>query len=836
MREGPDRWGVASQTDRLLPASSAAVLIAAVLAASCCSSESPDAAYSRASEAYFRGDLDKAILYASASGARWNSDRNSPWFWKFRLQQAEALHAESKDVEAAGLLSDPVPARAELNQLEVRRLIDKATLPSDKATAAKLLQEAGAAVTDPELKIRVSLVEGSFHRRESDAGEASFRAALEMANRERNLYYQASALNNLSLSSKALQRYEESIALGLQALDIADRTGARRIAAAAHGNLGSTYALLGRFDLAFEHQEKAIRIFEEIGARPNLTTALGELGLQYDLQGETDLAVVALQKAYDIADLDVDAERYASNLSLALIRAQQWDLAFQWNDRASELARLANDKNGFPYLERNRAQIAYGRKAPELAASICNELLSATATPPGLRWELLALLGKIDSDAGRFSGANRKFEAARKIIEGTRSDLLYSQNRITLLSRLIGFYQDYVDALVLQSDNAGALRVVESSRARVLGEKIGREIKAEEFPNPASLRSLARSTDSSLLTFWIAPKRSFAWLIAANGIQRFDLPPAAEIEQLVTRYRGVVEHSLTDPIASREPSAAALWSKLLADIAPRIRKGSRLLVIPDGPLHRVNLETMVAPTPEPHYWIEDVELAVAPSLTIAASRPAAEPRRAPSLLLIGAPDYSGTAYTQLPKADAELHHIEAHFAGVAQRVITGAQASPAAYGQAGPAGFSLIHFAAHAEANAEKPLESAIVLSRQGGEDKLYARDVIDIPIHADLVTISACRSAGARTYAGEGLIGFAWAFLQAGARDVVAGLWDVSDTSTEALMDRFYAGINSGQDPVTALRSAKLALLKGDERYRKPFYWAPFQAYVGSAARMPSR
>ena len=72
----------------------------------------------------------------------------------------------------------------------------------------------------------------------------------------------------------------------------------------------------------------------------------------------------------------------------------------------------------------------------------------------------------------------------------------------------------------------------------------------------------------------------------------------------------------------------------------------------------------------------------------------------------------------------------------------------------------------------------------------------------------------------------------QAGARDVVAGLWDVSDSSTEVLMDRFYAGISSGQDPVPALRSAKLALLKGEERYRKPFYWAPFQAYLGSAAR----
>src|ERR1051326_5788361 len=47
--------------------------------------------------------------------------------------------------------------------------------------------------------------------------------------------------------------------------------------------------------------------------------------------------------------------------------------------------------------------------------------------------------------------------------------------------------------------------------------------------------------------------------------------------------------------------------------------------------------------------------------------------------------------------------------------------------------------------------------------------------------------SAGTRTYAGEGLLGFAWAFLNAGAHAVIAGLWDVSDVSTSQLMDRLY-------------------------------------------------
>ena len=59
----------------------------------------------------------------------------------------------------------------------------------------------------------------------------------------------------------------------------------------------------------------------------------------------------------------------------------------------------------------------------------------------------------------------------------------------------------------------------------------------------------------------------------------------------------------------------------------------------------------------------------------------------------------------------------------------------------------------------------------------------------------------------------------------MVAGLWDVSDSSTEPMMDRFYAGIAAGQNPMSALHRAKLALRQDDPRIAKPFYWGPFQA-----------
>ena len=104
----------------------------------------------------------------------------------------------------------------------------------------------------------------------------------------------------------------------------------------------------------------------------------------------------------------------------------------------------------------------------------------------------------------------------------------------------------------------------------------------------------------------------------------------------------------------------------------------------------------------------------------------------------------------------------------------------------------------------DDPLDSAIILSPHGDTYKLYARDIARLPIHANLVTLSACRSAGSRTYAGEGLVGFAWAFLEAGAQNVVAGLWEVDDASTAKLMEAMYAQLRRGATPQQALRTAK--------------------------------
>ncbi len=128
-----------------------------------------------------------------------------------------------------------------------------------------------------------------------------------------------------------------------------------------------------------------------------------------------------------------------------------------------------------------------------------------------------------------------------------------------------------------------------------------------------------------------------------------------------------------------------------------------------------------------------------------------------------------------------------------------------------------------------------MVLSKEPGGDtyKLYARDIVTRHLQAELVTISACYGSGTRAYSGEGLVGLSWAFLRAGAHNVIGALWEVSDApATPELMDSLYRELKDGKDPATALRDAKLSLLHSanpNSVFKKPFYWAPFQLYAGS-------
>jgi CHAT domain-containing protein len=98
--------------------------------------------------------------------------------------------------------------------------------------------------------------------------------------------------------------------------------------------------------------------------------------------------------------------------------------------------------------------------------------------------------------------------------------------------------------------------------------------------------------------------------------------------------------------------------------------------------------------------------------------------------------------------------------------------------------YRILHFATHSLLDDERPELSGIVLSlvdsagrRQNGFLRLY--DIYNLRLNADLVVLSACRTALGHEIKGEGLIGLTRGFYYAGAPRVLASLWQIDDRTT---------------------------------------------------------
>jgi CHAT domain-containing protein len=198
------------------------------------------------------------------------------------------------------------------------------------------------------------------------------------------------------------------------------------------------------------------------------------------------------------------------------------------------------------------------------------------------------------------------------------------------------------------------------------------------------------------------------------------------------------------------------------------------------------------------------------------------------MLAIGAAIQVEAELPPLPNASEEIERVTKRFTPGQKEVFTAEHATPQAFLSSHLEQYRYIHIAAHGTKVVLDPMDSAIILSRGSNNSyKLYARDIVElkVPLKAELVTISSCNSAGTLVNDLGGPIGLSSAFLHAGAHQVIAALWKVSDAATPQRMDRFYSDLASGKTPGEALHEAKLIILRS-KQHQSPFYWATLQLY----------
>jgi len=363
---------------------------------------------------------------------------------------------------------------------------------------------------------------------------------------------------------------------------------------------------------------------------------------------------------------------------------------------------------------------------------------------------------------------------------------------------------------------------------------------------PVTIRKLQSSLapGEALLEYVLDNKEnSHAIEITSTTVRVHSLPRRDEMNILVQNYIRALKAK-----ANWSAPGHVLFEK--AVLPALSTHPDSVVVVPDGPLHLVPFASLPDKSGEP--WVKSAAVALAPSATVfhmlRTSKRATNPPR-PFLGVAYSPEQHESSDKNQQIAtrgfDSQISNLKplpfardevqaaARVAGKESVLLVDAAASESAVKAQPLQDFRIIHLAAHGFGNLVEPDRAGLVLaSGDPKEDGLWqAREIRQSRLAADLVTLSACETGAGRLQGEEGIMNLARTFLIAGAKSVVASLWDVDDRSTATLMTHFYQQIANGKDITQALRQAQLEMLTEFGADMQPYYWAGFTV-IGDGRR----
>jgi CHAT domain-containing protein len=625
--------------------------------------------------------------------------------------------------------------------------------------------------------------------------------------------------------------------------------------ASAHENLGEVAFRQGDLDVATERHLQALRIRETLAAlSPNVAGSLMGLGDVSLKRSDPSAAEDCYRRALSIYESIVPDSLETASCLEGMGRV---DLARQ---RPSEAVTCF--RRSVEIIERYRAQII----APETRALLLAQHMHKYA---GLVQSHLAIGDVAASFHALESARARSFVellAARALdtVTDAPTGLLAEQKEV---DRLRGQAYDRLSGLTGADSDAEAVEALHRTLREL--ERRQQEVTAKiraaspryaslQYPQPLTLAETQAFLEPGtlLLSYLVDDDQAFLFAVTSAHAEAHTIPVGREgLQAQVRAFRQATDRRRLGHDPAREAAQArALYALLVGPVHALVRRAERLLLCPDGPLHTLPFAALVTNgRGKSKYLGAEKPLGHALSMTTHAQARAARPQHGPSrlpkrphLLAFGDPLYStaarqyestsardelsllqtrGLSLAPLPHSRTEVEGL-ARLYGADASIRLGAEATKAAILQEG-GDADLLHLACHAWFDPTQPLSSGLVLSRDetpdGDSGLLQAWEVFQrMRLSADLVVLSACQSGLGQEVRGEGLVGLTRAFQYAGARSLVASLWDVADESTAAFMLAFYASLKSGLGKDDALQQAVLAH-QADPRWDSPFHWAAF-------------
>jgi len=613
----------------------------------------------------------------------------------------------------------------------------------------------------------------------------------------------------VALSEKGELR--QSVRAASQALYLAQQSKDEELLARAYRDLAIVYGYGGDYEKAAAFANAALKhpVKDPTQIAGPAHKVLGDAAAR---QSDYNAAVAEYQLA-----LAGSSDRYRPLVQLSLANALigQGDTAGA-RAQLDALKSVATDPTLGLQLQRTEAKLLLAEHKPADALALYRKLEQSAAGSDAGYQRFWAEDGSARSQLalGDKAQAAATWSQALGGLDQVRAQFRSEEFKIGLFSDVQTVFEQAIDLYAQMGDNAAAFDLSERSRARALLDEV--RDRAKLAPGVATTVPLAQlqkqlHADERVIEFHALPDRLLVWVVGPNELHAQSYPiPRKDLVRLVDAFRNSIIAGKRSAVGAAEQLGDLLIKPL------NLPADMRLIVVPHGPLHYLPFQALRV---DGHYVIEQHPLSVTPSISIAMQLIARGTVMSGSLTAFGNPDVA--PQYALPGSEAEVKALAAAFPGT--QLFLHDQATKSRFeGNAGKT--SLIHIAAHAQADTIDPLYSRILLANENGKvNFLEAHEVLGLNLDkVSLVTLSACESGLGRVADGDEVLGFTRSFLSAGSSGLIVSLWPVSDDATKLLMSTLYGELAKGSDVQLAMQRAQLAVLhtKGMDH---PFFWAPF-------------
>ncbi len=615
------------------------------------------------------------------------------------------------------------------------------------------------------------------------------------------------------------------------------------------------------------------RLDGNAGYQAELLTQLGALESK---AGERKKAVAYLEEASNLASSTSGQRLVAlANYELAKLYAAAGDTPNQSRVLRSGISasRRAGDRYFLPrYLaqyadfEASQHRTAHAEALFGEATDIVNGMLMHVSGP-NAESDLVAAMSEIYEAHFRLEASRGRADAALAVLEQARgratADLLKSPQPTSRQSADLTAQEQVLSELQLQLWKQQSRQERKKLLEKIVDaeQDIGplQAADRQRFSRPlvsstsiALIRARLR-TDEVLVEYFIHPFGSYAIVLTKDSIVLRNLKESRELNAALKGHLEAIANRRS--IAS---TGSSLYALLIEPIRRDIEARKNLIISPDGQLNQLPFDTLVDPGGK--LLLEDKVISYTPSANVLALLREAPKRPKPELPLLavssspvespilgltmaasiasnaaerGTFDTGEASFRPLPAANDEVRSVAQLFG---KKSVLLMNATETQFKAEDLQQFRVIHLAMHGFISAKNPQRSALVFrpdSNAKEDGFLQAREITRLPLRADLVTLSACDTGSGKLKGEEGVESLARPFLFAGARSVLANLWDVDDEFSRALMKRFYVNIAGGQQNATALNGAKLAMLHDYGDHALAALWSGFVLVGDGAVRV---